>query len=270
MKYMTFNSACSYAGLANLLLFYGVDTEDRKIALEMKLPYMFDSEDGRYLSGPMLQGEKWFNIYLKPLGFVWKEREVKREELCTALRRTGYAMLGIRVSGRNKHAVIFTGMKGGRLSLLNNKWERADEPETLLLSEEALLQRADETVTVGCLEKADREAVPINELLKQSESVLRTLGDEIQAFCAEEKPVEELCLSVNTLFRPVLLDGITMLDLLGEAALSGKLKTVQGQYLSALRENRAMRLSERLDLPALREAADEYAALIRGQITAAI
>ena len=64
MKYMTFNSSCSYAGLANLLSFYGIDTEDRKIALDMDLPFLFDCKDGYYSSGPMLQGGKWFNLYL--------------------------------------------------------------------------------------------------------------------------------------------------------------------------------------------------------------
>ena len=45
MKYMTFNSSCSYAGLANLLSFYGVDIEDREIALQMGLPFLFDYMD---------------------------------------------------------------------------------------------------------------------------------------------------------------------------------------------------------------------------------
>ena len=40
-KYMTFNSSCSYAGLANMLLRYGVDTQDREIARDMKLPFLF-------------------------------------------------------------------------------------------------------------------------------------------------------------------------------------------------------------------------------------
>ena len=55
VKYMTFNSSCSYAGVANLLSFYGIDTDDRTIALEMGLPFFFDCEDGCYSSGPMLQ-----------------------------------------------------------------------------------------------------------------------------------------------------------------------------------------------------------------------
>ena len=41
IKYMTFNSSCSYAGLANMLLRYGVDTQDREIALAAKLPFLF-------------------------------------------------------------------------------------------------------------------------------------------------------------------------------------------------------------------------------------
>ena len=54
MKYMTFNSSCSYAGVANMLEQYGVDVEDRIIALGMKLPYLFAQEGGVYMAGPML------------------------------------------------------------------------------------------------------------------------------------------------------------------------------------------------------------------------
>ena len=57
-KYMTFNSSCSYAGLANMLLRYGVDTQDREIAMDMKLPFLFAYEEGEYRAGPMLQGAR--------------------------------------------------------------------------------------------------------------------------------------------------------------------------------------------------------------------
>ena len=47
MKYMTFNSSCAYAGLANMLEKKGIDVEDYEIALEMKLPFMVGrNEDG--------------------------------------------------------------------------------------------------------------------------------------------------------------------------------------------------------------------------------
>lgn len=267
MKYMTFNSSCSYAGLANLLSFCGVDTEDRKIAVEMGLPYFFDFEKGTFSAGPMLQGEKWFNIYLNPLGFTWKEQEVKKTELCPMLRKTGYAMLGIPVSDGSKHAVIFTGLQEDKFNFLNNKWEQDDEPDALLFTENELLDRVDDTVFVGCLVKTDRKPACRNELLKRSESTLMKLLDEIQIFCSDEKSVSELRSSMNTLFRPILLDGITMLDLLGRTGLGDRLRTLQGQYIRALRENKPLRLERYLDLNLLREAAQEYAALIHEQIT---
>lgn len=76
MKYMHFNSSCSYAGLANLLELKGVDTEDDRIAGEMYLPYFlaFDAESECYQAGPMLQTADWFNLYLLPRGFRYVEK----------------------------------------------------------------------------------------------------------------------------------------------------------------------------------------------------
>lgn len=51
MKYMTFNSSCAFAGVANMLSAFDVDVEDRDIALGMKLPYIFAQEDSAYLGG---------------------------------------------------------------------------------------------------------------------------------------------------------------------------------------------------------------------------
>ena len=69
MKYMTFNFSCSFAGVANMLAQYGIETTDRDIALTMKLPFLFAYADGAYLSGPMLQSAGWFDLYLNPLGY---------------------------------------------------------------------------------------------------------------------------------------------------------------------------------------------------------
>ena len=82
----------------------------------------------------MLQGAKWFNLYLKTVGYSITEKAVNQEQLCGYLRALQYAMLGIYVSERNKHAVVYTGMKDGRFCMLNNKWEQSDEPDTLLFS----------------------------------------------------------------------------------------------------------------------------------------
>ena len=47
MKYMTFNASCAYAGLANIPERFGIETEDREIALAMGLPYLF-AKEGEY------------------------------------------------------------------------------------------------------------------------------------------------------------------------------------------------------------------------------
>ncbi len=261
MKYMTFNSSCSYAGLANLLSIYGIDTEDRQIALEMGLPFLFDIEDGCYCSGPMLQGKKWFDLYLKSHGFEWIEREINRDSLGNELRGVKAAMIGIKVNESSKHAVIFTRMDGDRFSLLNNKWKHSEEPDFFLLSDDDLRRRVDETVIVGTLSSFPCKEGKRGALYANSISVLHSLKKDISSFCSAEKNVQELRLSMNTLFRAILLDGITMLDLLGEQELYQRLKVIQGQYMTALKEGRALKLEQTIDLPALLSAIDEYAGL---------
>ncbi len=262
MKYMTFNSSCSYAGIANLLSFYGIDTEDRTIALEMGLPFLFDYEDGCYLSGPMLQGAKWFDLYLNPIGYTMTEKEVNKEQLCDHLRGLQIAMLGVYVSERNKHAVIYTGMKDNKFCMLNNKWEQSDEPDTLLISDEELLRRVDETVTVGVLNKTACETVKTESMAKRSIAVLQSLEKDIAGFCSQERSPAEIRASMDTLFRAILLDGITMLDLIGETLISQKLKIVQGQFMNAVKENKPLQLDRRLDMALLNSAITEYIDLI--------
>lgn len=262
MKYMTFNSSCSYAGLANLVSFYGVDTEDREIALKIGLPFMFAYEDGCYLSGPMLQSEKWFNIYLKTVGLFITEQKVKREQICDHLRTLKYAMLGIHVNGANKHAVVYTGMSNGKFSMLNNKRKNSDEPDTLLFSEQELMHRVDEIVTVAHLSRTACEAVNIEDVLKNSVSVLQILCEDIEVFCSQEKTAADIRSSMNTLFRAILLDGITMLDLIGKTHISKNLKIVQDQFMNAVKSNRELQLNKCLDVPLLKKAIKEYSDLI--------
>lgn len=262
MKYMTFNSSCSYAGLANLLSFYGVDTEDRAIALQMRLPYLFACEDGQYFSGPMLQGAKWFNLYLRPMGFTFIERWMKREDVCSCLRAHPPAMLGLHVTAESKHAVIYTGGEEEEYRFLNNKHEGSPEPADLRLPEKELLSRLDETVTVGILERAEPVPIELRPYLEGSLTTLHDLGEEITAFCSQEQPAAALREARGTLFRPVLLDGATMLELLGEEQIAAALRTVRVQLMAALREDRPVVPARRLDMALLTNAMTEYAGLI--------
>ena len=107
MKYMSFNSSCSYAGVANMLEQYGFDTEDKIIAIDIGLPYLFSYKNGVYLAGPMLQTAEWFNLYLNPRRFSMSETVIPKNEVCRFFQNTKCAMIGVEVSDGNKHAVVF-------------------------------------------------------------------------------------------------------------------------------------------------------------------
>ena len=50
MKYMHFNSSCSYCAVAYILSSFDVEIEDTDIALKIGLPYIFAYEKGEYLA----------------------------------------------------------------------------------------------------------------------------------------------------------------------------------------------------------------------------
>jgi hypothetical protein len=261
MKYMTFNSSCSYAGLANLLSLRGLETEDRAIALDMGLPYLFAREDGRYLAGPMLQGKRWFDLFLLPRGFIMEERTVRREDAESALTASGPAMLGLRVRPGEKHAVIYEGRRAGCLRFLNNKRRDSEEPDYLDLSPQELAERLDGSVVIGTVAPTAPEPVDRRPLLSASLGTLERLRGDILAFCRREPEPQALREAMDPLFRPLLLDGVTMLELLGEKEVRGMLRTLQRQLLTAVREKTALRL----DLALLEEAAEGYQALVSAE-----
>ena len=205
MKYMTFNASCSYAGLANLLDWYGVDVEDRVIALKIELPYLFAREGRRYLSGPMLQGAEWFDLYLHPIGFTFIERRLERAEVFSFLKDHPPAMLGLHVTPESKHAVVYTGGGGGEYCFINNKRQDSTEPETLRLTETALLSRLDKTVVVGMLEKIGPRPSALHDRLTVSPGVLLALQSEINDFCTQQQTPAEFSKSTTPILATAVL-----------------------------------------------------------------
>lgn len=263
MKYMTFNASCSYAGLANLLDWYGVDVEDRVIALKIELPYLFAREGRRYLSGPMLQGAEWFDLYLHPIGFTFIERRLERAEVCSFLKDHPPAMLGLHVTPESKHAVVYTGGGGGEYCFINNKRQDSTEPETLRLTETALLSRLDKTVVVGMLENIEPLPSALHDRLAVSPGVLLALQSEINDFCTQQQTPAAQAAALNDLFRPLLLDGITMLELLENTEPAASLRTVRAQLLPLIRAGRPAVLSESIDLSLLNTSIRAYHSRIK-------
>lgn len=78
------------------------------------------------------------------------------------------------------------------------------------------------------------------------------------------RTVGELRSTLNTLFRPFLLDGITMLGLAGETELANQFSHIQKIFLNALRQEPGITivLGEYLPIADLESAVDEYTVLI--------
>ena len=266
MKYMSFNSSCSYAGLANMLEYYGIETEDRQIALDMGLPFLFSKEENAYSAGPMLQTAEWFHLYLKPRGFRMTETRLQREAVGVFLRSVPCGMLGLAVNGGGRHAVVYRGMTAGRYGFLNNKWQNSPEPESMLLTDEELFSRLGEEVVVAVIERAEPEPVSLGGYFQRSLEVLEELKTELTAFCAERRSLKELASARDGLFRAILLDAVTMLELLEETEIRGVLQRLQRQLLEVLKEGKPLILQNRIPVAALAEAIDRYAELIREQI----
>lgn len=265
MKYMHFNSSCSYAGLANLLALQGVDTEDEQIALDMGLPYFlrYEETSGAYLNGPMLQSAEWFDLYLKPIGFRYIEHFMGKkeavEQLCSG------SMLGLQVTPKSKHAVIFLRKKNGTYVFLNNKREDSEEPEYLMISEAECLERLPEQVVVGHLEPCEAEMVNIKPYLEEALTNWEKLREELQSFISEVQTPQAMKEAMNRLFRPLLLDGISMAKLLNKKELEARLTALQKQFLGMLRTNETVKPSEQLDSGEIDRAIDTFVSLIKLQ-----
>ncbi len=264
MKYMTFNSSCSYAGIANMLEQYGIETDDKAIALAMNLPYLFSCSGGVYLSGPMLQTAEWFDLYLKPIGYQLIEKAVSADRIDEYLKTQKTAMLGIRLGEEGKHAVVYTGMESNSFVFINNKWENEDSPGEIHLTKEELQNRIEPKVIIATLQGILPENINFIPKLHSSVSVLRENLEEIIDLCNTEETIANLRLRLNTLFRPLFLDGITMLNLIGETSLAKEFSDLQQALLGVLRQEpqQKVTLKEYLPIPKLQTAVDAYIQLI--------
>lgn len=269
MVYMTFNSSCSYAGVANMLEQYHFTTNDRTIALTMKLPYLFAYENGIYMAGPMLQSADWFNLYLNPIGFHMVEAAVSAEHAADYLRNQQTAMLGLSLDQNDKHAVVYIGEKDGNLLFRNNKWEQDPASEHIALTEAELQKQIEDTVMIATLKRITPKDVDLFSRLRESVFVIRQNLSEIGDVCRSKETVRVLRSKLNTLFRPLLLDGITMLGLLDEVELAQQFTAIQKSFLSALRQdaNTTITLGNYLSMQELTAAAESYIQLITRELS---
>ena len=110
--------------------------------------------------------------------------------------------------------------------------------------------------------------VDIISRMRRSITVLQQNAREICMLCQETMPVAVLRSRMDSLFRALLLDGITMLNLLGESDLVARLLPLQRGLLNAVRNEpeACVFLGDYLSPDALTAAAQAYAARIQREI----
>lgn len=267
MKYMTFNSSCSYAGLANMLEKKGIEVEDYEIALEMKLPFFIERNEDGFVTGPMLQTKSWFDLYLNPHGLEIVEDWVDKADMFEFLERQNECMLGIAMkNGRHSHhAVVYTGMRNGKAVFINNKHEGSAEPDLFEFTQDELTARLRDKTVVGSLKPCDKIIHDISPLLEQSIENLNSLQDKFMDFCSTPRTNAEILENERGLFRPILLDGSSMMKLLEQRDIFEDMLALQKIFVAIAFKEKAdnVLLSERFNLDIFRRICDRWRGLIR-------
>lgn len=262
MKYMSFNNSCSYAGIANLLLDYSIDIEDYQIAIETKVPYIFkyDEQQKRYVSGSMLQADKYFNFYLQNLGLNLVGNEFTKENALDFLSNLQCrAMIGLNFSNNRKHAVIYSGFEDDKYISINNKKKDSEEPECYRFSSNELLANMDETVYISYLEhRLDDVKIDLTPEIKDSLFYLQKYKEDVITFCSKLQDVDSLNRAMSSLFHAFFLDVHSMMVIIGEKQLSKAIEDLRNSYIKAMRLKQPLRLSEYISIEDLEKAIDGY------------
>lgn len=258
MKYMTFNRSCSYAAIANLLEEYNIHYEDYEIVKALSIPYLFhyDLEEDRYLAGPMLQSYPWFNYFLNSLGFDFVEEWFNPKEMMDKLKEGNKRYLvSLKINPNQSlgHAVLFVGKEQNSYRFLNPKRKESSEPDYYVFNENEVIEKLKSNNLMGYLIPIQKP-IPFNvsKYLKASLQNLDHYQGRLIEFCSKEQDVSALIESRDTLFAPVMLDVLSMMEIIEEKDLAHDIKLVRTHYLNLMRENRALVLAEELGLEDIR------------------
>lgn len=264
IKYMNFNMSCSYAGLANLLMEKRIDTEDTEIVKVINIPYIFqyDKEQETYLAGPLLQGKKWFDYYLNPLGMMFKEEFIDKENVCKFLDHTKtQCMIGLNLG--NRHAVIYQGKEQEKYKFLNNKRETDGSPDYYLFTEEELLEKLNIQNAIGYITHLEIAITSDNKHeICLSLNHLAQYKKELYTFCHQEQTPQTLRDTMNKLFAAPLLHVLSMMELIGETEMVEELLEIRTQYMDAIRQPQSLKLIDHIQYQKFENVLNNYQKLI--------
>lgn len=269
MKYMTFNRSCAYAGVANLLEKYGLHYEDYEIVKELSIPYLFyyNQEESRYLAGPMLQGAPWFNYFLNSLGLDLIEEILKPEDVLANLDKNNQpsmCSLNLNPNHHLNHAVLFEGKEDEGYRFLNMKRENSTEPDYYLFKREELIEKLSSNSRMCYLVPIETViSFDLSEDLKLSLQNLNHYEDLLNEFCSKEQEVTALIASRDCLFAPLMLDVLSMMEIIGEKELVQAITTIRTNYMKLMKENRPLLLTKELPMEDLNRIIEKYKSIIQ-------
>lgn len=217
-----------------MLKSYGVETDDVGIALNMGLPYIFAYEDGHFVAGAMLQSSKWFNLFLNPLGLKLLEIPINKAQLIEHLNKHQNVMLGLKTDF-GKHAAVFIQKNDDKYQFFNPHHDNSGEEDILFLTDSELLDRTNDKIIVGSILKCEAKTQDVKIIFKQSLTNLDLYKDSIINFIDNNYEKDAYTHSLDTLFRPLLLDSLSMINMIHEEKLVNDMKMAQMQLLSFIR-----------------------------------
>lgn len=252
MKYMTFNRSCSYTAIANLLEEHDIHYEDYEIVKALSIPYLFQyhPQENRYVAGPMIQSYPWFNYFLNSLGFDLVEEWFTPEGVMANLNKGNKRYifsLKINPNSNLRHAVLFEGKENESYRFLNPKRKDSIEPDYYIFNEEEVIEKLIPNVLMGYLVKIEKP-IPF-DLSNDLKSSLQNLDNYLEVlteFCSKKQDVAALIEARDTLFAPLMLDILSMMEIIGEKDLVNDIKQIRTNYMKLMKENHPLLLREEL------------------------
>lgn len=244
MQYMHFNSSCSFCGVANLLELQGREITDEELFRAMRADVLLHHEekDGHWQTGAMLQSSAWFDLALKPMGFRLEEHTASAEEIISILPPP--FMVGLRIAGRGRHAMLLLEREKNTLIFLNPHREGDGEENTITFSPAACAERLEPASMVGCLAASDALQVDFLPYLKKALDNWLRYQEELIDYTGKCHAADEIHSKMDSLFRPLLLDALEGARICGYRVQEERLRKLQRQFLNCLKRGEPVRLSE--------------------------
>ena len=244
MTDMNFRNSCSYTCLSILLGKYSsifLYIDDILIAKEINLPYYFTQHNGTYYAGGLLQGRKYFDLFLYQKLLCFNEENLNKIKVIELLKTNVNVMFGVS-NGNRKHAVVSDGYDSAKDTFTiiwpEHKSIGGTRKESFNSSE--LINRLEDNVVVGKIIPMDssntrEEMVDYvkNEIIGNMELTLQFLKsyeNDLNLWKTRNIITNEI---KYNLFRAFLVELPDMLGVVNEGELASEIKDLYGQLTPA-------------------------------------